>query len=318
MEIDEICQRCTVVEARPEHADALARTMRAEDRAEVWATAHVDPRKGLEMSLSSSLYAWTWLVDGQPACMFGVSSESILSGIGKPWLLTGDLLDRQWPVFARHCRPFIRKMSDDFPKLENWVDARYRKAIRWLTWAGFYVFPPAPYGPDNLPFCRFEMYRRSDEAKPGLDIRKCSAAEIRGNPGFPALAAEYKAEAAIAGLPDPDEKAASYDALEKSGFFHLYGAFLDGKVIGLVAVLAPVVPHYGAVVATAESFFVVGAHRKTGAGLKLLKAAEAQAKEAGSPGLLISAPYGGRLAQVMPRLGYRETNRVFFKEVGHG
>lgn len=317
MAIDEVCRRCNVVEAKPEHIEALAATMRAEDRAEVWATAGVDPRKGLDMSLSSSLYAWTWLVEGQPAAMFGVGSQSILSGIGKPWLLTGDLLTGHWLTFLRNCRPFIQKMSEDFPILENWVDARYRKAIQWLTWAGFYVYPPEPYGLDNQPFCRFEMHRREEEAKPGLDIRKCSAAEIRGNPAFPALAAEYKAEAAIAGLPDPDEKAASYGVLESSGCFNIYGAFLDGRLIGFVTVITPIIPHYGAAVGVTESCFVAQAHRKSGAGLKLLRAAETHARKAGAPGLLVSAPYAGRLAQILPRLGYRETNRVFFKETGH-
>ena len=35
----------------------------------------------------------------------------------------------------------------------------------------------------------------------------------------------------------------------------------------------------------------------------------------GCPGLLVSAPAGGVLAKVLPRRGYAETNRVFFKEL---
>ena len=67
-------------------------------------------------------------------------------------------------------------------------------------------------------------------------------------------------------------------------------------------------------VATTERFFVK-AHRKTGAGLRLLRAAEEKARALGSPGLLVTAPFEGDLFQVLPRVGYQETNRVFFKSL---
>ena len=38
--------------------------------------------------------------------------------------------------------------------------------------------------------------------------------------------------------------------------------------------------------------------RKTGAGVRLLRAAEARARDLGAPGLLVSAPFGGRLFEV--------------------
>ena len=146
-------------------------------------------------------------------------------------------------------------------------------------------------------------------------VRPCSVAEVERNANFPVLAREYAAESAIAGLPAPVEKIASYRLIEQSGCFRCYGAFLGEALIGFLAVLTPVIPHYGIAVAVCESFFVGQAHRKSGAGIRLLRAAERHAREAGSPGLLVSAPYGGRLARVLPHLGYRETNRVFFKEI---
>jgi GNAT superfamily N-acetyltransferase len=148
-------------------------------------------------------------------------------------------------------------------------------------------------------------------------VRRCGIAEIECNANFPALASEYAAEAAIHGLPPPDEKIASYRLIEASGYFQGYGAFLGDLLIGFIAVLTPIIPHYGIAVTVTESFFVGAAFRKTGAGLKLLRAAERHARDAGSPGLLISAPSTGRLARVLPRLGYRETNRVFFREIVH-
>jgi hypothetical protein len=59
-----------------------------------------------------------------------------------------------------------------------------------------------------------------------------------------------------------------------------------------------------------------GVHRGTGSGIRLLRAAEDKAKEIGSPGLIVSAPFAGRLFDVLPRCGYTEVSRVFFKKVG--
>jgi len=61
----------------------------------------------------------------------------------------------------------------------------------------------------------------------------------------------------------------------------------------------------------AESFYVAKASQKTGAGMRLLRAAEKKARELGAPGLLVSTPFGGRLFVVLPRLNYAETNRIF-------
>lgn len=158
-----------------------------------------------------------------------------------------------------------------------------------------------------------------------LVIRKCSATEIIGHPHFPALRCEYVAEAAVADLPDPAEKLALYQNMDASGFFQIYGAFINRgnseakneSLVGFVAVLTPILPHYGATIAVTESLFVAKAQRKTGAGLKLIRAAERHAKDVGSPGLLISAPWQGRLATLLPRIGYSETNKVFMKRIHH-
>ena len=69
--------------------------------------------------------------------------------------------------------------------------------------------------------------------------------------------------------------------------------------------------------AVVESYFVASKHRKSGAGLALLREAERIASDRGAHALLVSAPHGGRLADVMPRVGYRETNRVFFRSLAH-
>jgi GNAT superfamily N-acetyltransferase len=147
-----------------------------------------------------------------------------------------------------------------------------------------------------------------------IAIRKCTVAELKGDSYFPALVREYAEDCRLDGLPPPDEKLAAYDLIERSGIFTAYGAFADGVLVGFMAVLVPVIPHYGIGITVTESLFVGAAHRGTGAGLALLRAAERHAEEAGSPALMVSAPTGGQLADVLSRhKNYRETNRVFMR-----
>jgi GNAT superfamily N-acetyltransferase len=148
-----------------------------------------------------------------------------------------------------------------------------------------------------------------------IEIRKCTVAEIAGSEAFPSLWQEYADECAMAGLPPPSEKLASYYMIEGTGIMQPCGAYRDDELVGFVVVMVPVIPHYGVAVGITESLFVAKAHRKTGAGLALIRTAEQHVKDVGGPALLISAPFGGQLAEVLPRIGYRETNRVFMKKV---
>ncbi|WP_334157910.1 GNAT family N-acetyltransferase [Oryzomicrobium sp.] len=144
-------------------------------------------------------------------------------------------------------------------------------------------------------------------------IRLCTVADLEASPCLGALLDEYAQESAIEGLPHPSAQMPFYRQSEAAGVLSCLGAYRGADLIGFLLILAPVLPHYGVRMAAAESFFVAGQARKSGAGLKLLRAAEAHAKTLGAPGLLVSAPSGGRLADVLPGVGYRETNRVFFR-----
>lgn len=139
---------------------------------------------------------------------------------------------------------------------------------------------------------------------------------MESSPNIAEMLEEYAAESSIEGMPSPTAKVEMYKHLESTGDIHIIGAFLGEMLIGLITVLSPVLPHYSVRVAVAESFFVSKIHRYTGAGLKLLKEAEEYSKNIGSRGLLVSAPFGGDLAEVLPHVGYAETNRVFFRGLG--
>lgn len=147
-----------------------------------------------------------------------------------------------------------------------------------------------------------------------LIITKSSISELEDAPNIYALLEEYAEESSIDGLPHPSAKVDIYKKLEENGLLGVFAAYHENSLIGFLIVLCSVLPHYGIHVATTESFFVMKDKRNTGAGLKLLRAAENHSREIGSPGILISAPFGGQLAEVLSRGDdYVLTNQVFFR-----
>ena len=148
-----------------------------------------------------------------------------------------------------------------------------------------------------------------------LTIRYCTIDEIEHAPNIDALMVEYAEEAHNPELPSPDVQFAHYRALEAADLIVPIGAWVGDELVGFVGVLASKMPHHGAMLAITESFFVAKAHRKGGAGLKLLRAAEHHAKGIGSPCLIVNAPHGGALEAVMPKLGYRHANTMFVRSL---
>ena len=126
---------------------------------------------------------------------------------------------------------------------------------------------------------------------------------------------EYEKELVVDGAPPFSPKIEMYDKLEEIGTYSVLQARWDGKLIGFIGILFTIFPHCGIMMATSESYFVDKEYRRTGAGTRLRLCAEMLAKDRGSPGIFISAPYDGDLAKVLPRSGYRETSRVFFKDL---
>lgn len=103
--------------------------------------------------------------------------------------------------------------------------------------------------------------------------------------------------------------------MEEVGILHVLGAFRDGKLCGFLSMLISVLPHYGVPVAATESYFVALEHRKSGAGLMLLREAERHATERGAVALLVTAANHSKLADVLSRTGYRESHRLFFRSL---
>lgn len=146
----------------------------------------------------------------------------------------------------------------------------------------------------------------------GIEIRRCLVSDIQQSPAVDDIVREYADESSIKEIGEAEPDFAMYQSMEESGVLHAIGAFDGDDLVGFAFVFYYGLPHYkGRCIATTESIFVLHKHRKNGAGIKLIRAAESMARELGAPALLISSPYGGRLATVLPQLSYRQSNQVF-------
>lgn len=97
--------------------------------------SHED-NKYLMQYLQRSLFAWTGLVDGQVACMWGIIAPTALSTRGYLWLFTTKLVDQHKFLFVRHSQLVIEEMLKIFPKITGTVVATQTRSILWLKWLG--------------------------------------------------------------------------------------------------------------------------------------------------------------------------------------
>lgn len=148
-----------VIDATEEHAEYIADRARMADVQELWAFARVTPLECMKQGMDRCK-ARTGTIDGQPVCMFGVTPVTLLGAAGTPWMVGTTELDKNQLTVARRCRPELSSLYTGYNVLVNFVDARNRKAIRWLKWLGFDLDQePTPMGPDSMPFYRFHMRR---------------------------------------------------------------------------------------------------------------------------------------------------------------
>lgn len=147
-----------IVAATRADAIALAPRLRAADVEEIRAASGRGALDALLRSFEFSTHVWAVrAADGRPVALWGVGPLSLVEGRGCPWLLAADAFEALGPAIARKSRPLLAAMRDLYPRLENHVDARHRKAVRWLSWLGFTIDPAAPWGVEGRPFHRFWM-----------------------------------------------------------------------------------------------------------------------------------------------------------------
>jgi hypothetical protein len=138
-----------IVPATLDHARAIE--LRPGDAMEIAALGETQ-ESALRKTLDRSLWAETYLVDGEPAVLRGVILPCLVGTVANAWLMSGRPIERHRKSFMELTRLGVEKLRTEHELLVSYVHADYARSIRWLRWLGFEIGPPRPTGPLGAPF----------------------------------------------------------------------------------------------------------------------------------------------------------------------
>jgi len=148
-------------DATVEDAIEVALNLRTADKDEIWASGKHLPMPCLLQAHRLSTGCKSLIIEGEVACIFGVVPLSMIGGIGSPWMLGTDLIEKYPLTFLRKCRNSVLAMTASYGTLLNYVDTRNVMAIRWLFWLGFDINKYSEsFGPFGMSFHRFELRKK--------------------------------------------------------------------------------------------------------------------------------------------------------------
>lgn len=137
----------------------IAENMRDADRLEIWLSNHMKPYEALRRSLELSDLAFTIVHDEGPIAMFGVRCQSVLGGIGIPWLLGTDRIKEVRRQFIYEGRRWLDVLQGDYMVLRNYVHEDNRVSLKWLKSLGFTIMDAQQAGPERAWFHKFERIK---------------------------------------------------------------------------------------------------------------------------------------------------------------
>lgn len=145
-----------------------------------------------------------------------------------------------------------------------------------------------------------------------MEIRRTTIEEIRNADTVDEIVAGY-AEGALEGIPSNGPLWEFYQTLERLGGFYPIGAYMDGKLIGVLFYFINPSLHYGSVICVIETIYVLPEYRKTGAGLKLLRFVEEDAPGKGAVAMMATAPVDSAFSKVLTGLKYTLASQFFYR-----
>jgi hypothetical protein len=112
--------------------------------------ADMNPADRLLRSCAFSAQIWTArdLTDGTPAALWGVAPQPDDPGVGHLWMLAAEPFDQAPGELEALSRLVLAEMLGEFPRLENYIDARRDRALELLRAIGFTV-EPGVHHPDT-------------------------------------------------------------------------------------------------------------------------------------------------------------------------
>lgn len=137
--------RYVILPCRLSHLAELARTMRAEDRAEIEG-AGFHPKHIMFTLWKESAYRRAALVDGEVAACWG-DAAGTLEPEAIMWLTTAPVIERVPFAFAREARREIQRLFETRLLLHADVAADYDRSLRFWAMLGFKIGEPRPLPP---------------------------------------------------------------------------------------------------------------------------------------------------------------------------
>lgn len=142
--------------ATREDAIAIAPLVRHADARDVMEALHGSVEAAVLASFDRSIAAWTWVHEGQPGCMLGVTSMSFVGGERTVWLFTTDAVEKNARTFWVGSRHMLRFLLAEFGTIQGYCDARFTQSVAWLRKLGFLIHEPQVVA-GGVPFHFFRM-----------------------------------------------------------------------------------------------------------------------------------------------------------------
>ena len=148
-------QKAYVRDAELKDVLVLSKTMRKQDREEIYASNCVSPLEALVLPFTiegARNYSIMGIGDEGVIGMFGCT-PSLEKDYGCAWLLSSEILLKHRKQFLKECPYWVSTMGQGYDYLYNFVDRRNWVSLKWLQYLGFEAKEEfKEYGHSKIPF----------------------------------------------------------------------------------------------------------------------------------------------------------------------
>lgn len=135
----------------------LEKNIRDIDVKECHQVLNLPVSKALQLSRAISYEVLTGRVNGELVTIFGIANVNKLSTEAAPWLLATPLIEKYAFTFARRNKAVIETWKNRHAIMSNYVHVDNKVTIHWLSWLGFNIQEPIPYGSKGELYHPFEL-----------------------------------------------------------------------------------------------------------------------------------------------------------------
>ena len=148
--------RLSLVKSRPEHAEAIADSLRFFDKRECMIWGFTPLEALTEPFAIDGARNYTIRYDKRPIAMCGIVPTE--DNQARVWMLGTGAINNNFRPFLRGCKGVIDILQGDLDSIENFVPVDHHETIMWLSWCGF-VFDDKTYEMNGHMMMRFVRCR---------------------------------------------------------------------------------------------------------------------------------------------------------------